>query len=120
MDINTYSELALRTLNDMGETGLNLAHMALGITGEAGETADIVKKHFAYGKPLDTVHLAEEVGDIVFYLNGLLSMINVKWEDILEANIKKLEARYPDLRFDPERANNRDLDAEAKAISEVL
>lgn len=117
MNLEQYSHLAIRTLNDLGSFKENLAHMALGITGEAGEVADIIKKHYAYGKSLDTLHLVEEVGDIMFYLNGLLAELDVEWSEVLEVNIKKLEARYPDLRFNADHAINRDVEAEQKAIA---
>lgn len=116
MNLDLYSLKALRTLNDLGNLKANLAHMALGITGEAGEVADIIKKYYAYGKPLDTIHLVEEVGDIMFYLNGLLAELDVEWAEVLEVNIKKLEARYPDLKFNAAHAINRDVEAEAYAM----
>lgn len=116
MNLEQYSPLAIRTLNDLESSEANLAHMALGITGEAGEVADIIKKHYAYGKSLDTLHLVEEVGDIMFYLNGLLAEIDVEWDEVLEVNIKKLEARYPDLKFNADHAINRDVDAECEAM----
>lgn len=116
MNLDLYSLLAIRTLNDLESSEANLAHMALGITGEAGEVADIIKKHYAYGKPLDTLHLIEEVGDIMFYLNGLLVEVGADWNEVLEVNIKKLEARYPDLKFNADHAINRDVDAECEAM----
>jgi len=118
MNLEQYSTLAIRTLNDLESSEANLAHMALGITGEAGEVADIIKKHYAYGKSLDTLHLVEEVGDIMFYLNGLLDLLGSSWDEVLEVNIKKLEARYPDLKFNADHAINRDVEAEADAMRE--
>lgn len=116
MNLDLYSLKAIRTLNDLGSFKNNLVHMALGITGEAGEVADVIKKHYAYGKTLDVQHLVEEVGDIMFYLNGLLAEVDVEWSEVLELNIKKLEARYPDLRFNADHAINRDVNAEQKAM----
>jgi NTP pyrophosphatase (non-canonical NTP hydrolase) len=116
MNLEQYSHLAIRTLNDLESSEANLAHMALGITGEAGEVADIIKKHYAYGKSLDTLHLVEEVGDIMFYLNGLLAELDVEWSEVLEVNIKKLEARYPDLKFNADHAINRDVEAEKEVM----
>ena len=116
MTIDDYNVLAIRTLNDLGSFKNNLVHMALGITGEAGEVADVIKKHYAYGKTLDVQHLVEEVGDIMFYLNGLLAEVDVEWSEVLDLNIKKLEARYPDLRFNADHAINRDVNAEQKAM----
>lgn len=116
MNLDQYSLLAIRTLNDLESSEANLAHMALGITGEAGEVADIIKKHYAYGKSLDTLHLVEEIGDIMFYLNGLLAELDVEWSEVLGVNIKKLEVRYPDLKFNADHAINRDVDAECEAM----
>ena len=116
MTLDEYGPLALRTLNDLDDVKANQAHMALGITCEAGEVADVIKKHYAYGKTLDVQHLVEEVGDIMFYLNGLLAEVDVEWSEVLELNIKKLEARYPDLRFNADHAINRDVNAEQKAM----
>lgn len=116
MTLDEYGPLALRTLNDLDDGKANLAHMALGITGEAGEVADVIKKHYAYGKPLDAQHLIEEVGDIMFYMNGLLDELGIEWGEVLARNIAKLEARYPDLRFNANHAINRDVNAEQKAM----
>ena len=117
MDAEQYSKLALRTVNDLGDTKLNLCHMAMGIAGEAGEIVDIVKKSVAYGKPLEVWHLQEEIGDVMFYLNGLLALLDTTWEEVFDLNIKKLEARYPDLRFDADKAINRDVEAEKVAMA---
>ena len=48
-------------------------------------------------------------GRVPFYEPGL--------DEVLERNIKKLEARYPGLRFDADRANNRDTAAEQEAMA---
>lgn len=112
MNIETYSKLAIRTANDK-----NLAtNAAFGIGGEAGEILDLLKKVYFHDKPLDDLKLKAEIGDLLWYINALIHAFGFDWEEILEMNIKKLETRYPDLRFDPERANNRDLDAEEQAM----
>lgn len=116
MDIQKYSDYQSRLINDLGNLHLNLAHMAMGIAGESGEIVDICKKNIAYGKRLDVDHLAEEVGDVIFYISGLLRLINVSWDEVLAMNINKLEARYPDAKFNADHAINRDKEAEAKAM----
>lgn len=115
MDINTYSQLAFRTARrdkDMIENAV------LGIGGESGEILDLIKKVRHHDKPLDDQKLKEEIGDLVWYINELILVQGYTWAEILEMNIKKLEARYPDLRFDVDRANNRDVEAEAKAMQQ--
>lgn len=69
--LEEYRLLAARTLPDLGSLSDNLLHMEAGIAGELlGETVDILKKTFAYKKPLDKVHLGEELADTVWYCAG--------------------------------------------------
>lgn len=119
MDINTYSKLAIRTANDLGHT-MDLVHGALLITSEAGEVADAIKKHVAYGRELDVTHLAEELGDSCWAINLLITKLGLTWEQVLAGNIAKLEARYPDLKFSAEHATDRNKEAEIEAIAKVL
>lgn len=116
MNTQEYSKLALRTANDLGGRLDNIMHAAMGIAGEAGEVIDITKKVYAYGKPLLENDLVEEAGDLVWYLNLLFACLGVTWEEVFDLNIKKLEARYPDLRFNADHAINRDVNAEQKAM----
>ena len=116
MDIQKYGEYQVRIITDLGDHQKNLMHMAAGISGEAGEVLDIVKKNFAYGKPLDHAHLIEELGDIVFYINGLMWMLDTSWDEVLTTNIRKLEARYPSGTFNADHAIHRDTAAEKAAM----
>ena len=120
MNIEEYSTKALRTINCLGSYEANLAHMAMGISGEAGEVTDIIKKTFAYKKPMDVMHLMEEIGDTLFYINGLLNLTGVTWEAVLKSNIAKLEARYPGCTFNSDKALNRDKDSENAAMGKVI
>ena len=70
--LEEYRLLAARTLPDLGSLSNNLLHMEAGIAGEfLGEAVDILKKTFAYKKPLDKVHLGEELADTVWYCAGV-------------------------------------------------
>jgi NTP pyrophosphatase (non-canonical NTP hydrolase) len=69
-------------------------HMAIGVSGEAGELLDTIKKFAIYQKPLDFTNLIEELGDIEFYLQGIRQAFCIQREDVLQANIEKLRKRY--------------------------
>lgn len=73
----------------------SMLHAAVGISSEAGELLDAVKKVWVYNKPLDTDNLIEELGDLEFYMQALRFQLGVSREQILQANITKLEKRYP-------------------------
>jgi NTP pyrophosphatase (non-canonical NTP hydrolase) len=76
----------------------NSLHMAFGMSGEAGEALDAVKKYIFYNKPLDRANVVEELGDLEFYMEGLRAELGITREECLEANIHKLltsdKARY--------------------------
>lgn len=83
-------------LNEMAPDQMHLLHMAVGVSGEAGELLDAIKKMAVYQKQLDRENVLEEVGDILFYLEGICSLLGFTREDAIKANIKKLEKRYKD------------------------
>ena len=74
---------------------VDLIHAVMGISGEAGELLDQIKKHTIYQKPLDMKNVIEELGDIEFYLEQLRQALGITREITLFANMEKLKKRYP-------------------------
>ena len=66
---------------------------ALGLVGEAGEVAEIWKKHLLHGDPLDEEALRLEMGDVLWYFTLMCIDAGFTFEEIMEANMKKLKAR---------------------------
>ena len=83
-----------------------LVNGLMGLNGEAGEAIDILKKHLFQGHPLDSEHLAKELGDVAWYLAVSADALGYSLEEILQMNVDKLRARYPD-GFEAERSVNR-------------
>lgn len=106
MTANEYQELAMRTLNQQLPIDQVLVDGVLGLNGEAGECADIVKKHLFQGHLLDKEHLAKELGDTAWYLAVTAHAIGYDLDKIFQMNIDKLTARYPD-GFCELRSRNR-------------
>jgi NTP pyrophosphatase (non-canonical NTP hydrolase) len=71
-------------------------HMATGVSGEAGELLDAVKKWAIYQKKLDVANVVEELGDLEFYMEGLRHSLGISREYVLNENTKKLRTRYGD------------------------
>jgi len=80
--------------NEISTLDLDLIHMIMGISGEAGELLDAVKKSVIYRKCLDRENVMEELGDIEFYLEGLRQSLGITREETIEHNISKLSERY--------------------------
>jgi len=89
-------------------------HAAIGLATEAGEVMEAMVEDIG-GGDLDTVNLGEEIGDINWYTAIALDETGLKLEDILERNIAKLKARFPE-KFTEHHAANRDLDAERRIL----
>jgi NTP pyrophosphatase (non-canonical NTP hydrolase) len=69
----------------------------LGVAGEAGEVADLIKKILHHDVPLDAVRdkLIKEMGDVYWYLEYLAAALDIDTEAVLRANVEKLRLRHP-------------------------
>lgn len=97
LNFDTYQEKALKTAL-YPDQGHNIAYPALGLTGEAGEVAERVKKVFRdfKGEVTDEqrVEIATELGDVLWYVAALSKELGIKMSRIAEYNISKLKDRY--------------------------
>lgn len=122
MEWSEYQQLASRTesiITNASEVVDNRVvrdlHGVIGLTTEVGELADSYKRMIFYGKRLDTINVEEEIGDILWYLALLCNSTGISLSKVMDRNIAKLKARYPD-KFDSDKAINRDLDEERRVL----
>lgn len=95
MEANRYQELAARTINkDLDETQMML-HAAHGMVGEIGEIHSIYQKIYQ-GHGYDEAHLMKEVGDLLWFIAEYCTAYGWKLGDVMQLNIDKLKARFPD------------------------
>ena len=106
-DSNEYQQTCLKTESGMSKRYPRIFNGLMGLNGEAGECIDILKKHAFQGHDLDKEKLAEELGDVAWYLAVSADAIGYKLSDIFMLNTAKLQKRYPD-GFEAERSINRD------------
>jgi NTP pyrophosphatase (non-canonical NTP hydrolase) len=100
MDANEYQRLAGRTLIDgpdaqYTDDEIMLVWNALGLTGEAGEVADTIKKAVFHRHPLDRAALIKELGDVLWYVAALCTKLDVPLSEVMALNVEKLRQRYP-------------------------
>ncbi len=86
----------------------DMLHSAVGVSGEAGELLDHMKKAVWQDHKLDFDYIALELGDILFYLTFMCNCVGTDINEVRKLNIEKLTKRYPDGVFDKERSINRD------------
>lgn len=96
MTLGDYQRAAARTSAAPWPERERLLVQTLGLCGEAGEVADLVKKEAWHGRPLTNDVLANELGDVLWYLADLATARGLSLDAIAETNLAKLRARYPD------------------------
>lgn len=102
----SYETAAMRSINTRNSAKDNLINAALGLTGEAGEVADLVKKYIYHGHDLDIDKLVKELGDVLWYIAQACRSINVPMDTVAIKNIEKLLDRYP-VAFSADQSRNR-------------
>ena len=107
MNFNEYQELSCRTAPKEEYWRYEFANYGLGIAGEAGEVADLIKKALYHGHDIPVKDLKKELGDVLWYLTQIARVNNLSLEDIAIENIEKLKKRYPD-GFSQEASINRE------------
>ena len=83
---------------------------ALGISAEAGEFTEVVKKIILQGKPYNeenVFHMKRELGDICWYIAQACMALDTTFDEIIEMNVRKLEASYPVGELDVHKSENR-------------
>jgi NTP pyrophosphatase (non-canonical NTP hydrolase) len=83
---------------------------AVGMSAEAGEFTEIIKKIIFQGKPVNEenlFHLKRELGDIMWYVAQACIGLDTSLDEIMEMNVEKLVARYPGGNFDVHYSENR-------------
>lgn len=92
MKIELYQKKSSRTMKIDDST---VQHCCLGISGEAGEVIDLIKKSIYYNKTLDRAKVTEELGDLMFYIVNLASALDIRMDTVLRMNVDKLYERFP-------------------------
>lgn len=101
MDFNDYQEAAkkydlFQEVNSLNEVGF--LEKVLGLVGEAGETADKVKKIIrdkgGVVSEEDKILIVKELGDTLWYLAAISRYLEVPFSEVAKMNIEKLESRF--------------------------
>ena len=100
MNASDYQEQAARTQIDqpgfeIPGHEMMLVWNALGLAGEAGEVAELVKKGVFHRHSIDRARLEKELGDVLWYASALSTSLGLDLGEIMQGNIEKLKVRYP-------------------------
>lgn len=83
-----------------------IAVASMGIAGETGELIDALKKWVAHGHELNLSHVEKELGDILWYVAEIATVLELRLVEVADGNIEKLNKRYGD-SFSEEKSRTR-------------
>lgn len=107
MNADAYQKEAMSLLNPALTEKDVLMNALMGLCGESGEAIDLMKKHLYQGHALDRDKLIKELGDVAWYLAEAATGLGVSLSEIMQGNLDKLHARYPE-GFSTERSQHRE------------
>ena len=101
MEIKEYQEKAARTLLNKSDKLLSLEETKIiwcsqGLAGETGEVVDNLKKAIFHQHGINKEELKKELGDVLWYIAGLCTLLDFTLEEVMQLNINKLLKRYPE------------------------
>ena len=103
-------EYRIQELRGEGFETHRLLTAAVGMSAEAGEFTEVVKKIIFQGKPVNEenmFHLKRELGDIMWYWINSCRALGLDPNEVVAENVNKLKARYPGGEFDVHYSENR-------------
>ena len=102
---NKYQQLAARTIRANATQNEKTYHALHGMVGEIGELHSIYQKKYQ-GHAMQEEHLKKELGDLLWFVAEYCTANGWNLEDIMQMNIDKLKARYPE-GFNEEQSLHR-------------
>lgn len=106
MTLKEYLDNVNRTRNKDLKFEESLCMISMGLSGEAGELTDLIKKIVFHYHAMDLDKIKKEMGDVLWYWSALCIVLNLDPEEILNLNVAKLKSRYP-AGFSAENSINR-------------
>jgi len=94
MNLNEYQQQAAGTAVYQDQKTVDgLTYAILALCGEAGELANKLKKHLRAGTPVDADVLADELGDVLWYVSAVAKELGRTLDSVADQNLRKLAAR---------------------------
>lgn len=102
---NEYQKLAARTIRNDIPNFYKEYHALHGMSGEVGELHSLYQKSYQ-GHDFEPEHAMKELGDLLWFIAEYCTAMGWTLEEVMELNIEKLLARYPE-GFDVDHSLHR-------------
>lgn len=107
MTISDYQTLAYTAVQPHKDNREEILHWTIGLTEEAGEVASLVKHKYFHNEEIEESEIAEELGDVLWYLSAMCTALGIDFSSVAQLNIEKLSRRFKDGVYKDENVFDR-------------
>lgn len=94
MTINDYQKRTYIAIQPHSDVKDEILNWSIGLSEECGEVMNHIK-HFCWGgEQINNVEIAKELGDVLWYLSALCTVLNLDLDTVATLNMRKLEHRF--------------------------
>lgn len=94
MKISEYQKRTYIAIQPHTDTKDEILNWSIGLSEECGEVMNHIKHHCWGNEPIDPVEISKEIGDVMWYLSALCTVLHLDLETVAELNMRKLEHRF--------------------------
>lgn len=94
MTINEYQKRAYIAIQPHTDKKDEILNWAVGLSEECGEVMNHIKHHCWGHEDLNLVEISKEIGDVLWYLSALCTVLDLDFETVATLNMRKLEHRF--------------------------
>lgn len=121
MTVESYQQEAYTAVQIHDNEREEILHWTIGLTEEAGEVASLIKHRYFHKEEISNHKIAEELGDVLWYVAAMCTVLQIPLEDVAMLNVAKLQERFPDKQYTDTRVQHRhDNDEVVEAIAKTL
>lgn len=118
MTIREYQKRAYIAIQPHENNKDELLNWAVGLSEECGEVMSHIK-HFCWGhEELNLVEISKEMGDVLWYLSALSTILGIDFETVATLNMRKLEHRFGGVFTDEKSKDRHNQEAKFKDTEE--
>ena len=105
LTFDEYQDVASKSIDNRLTNDEKLNHALFGLSAEVGEVTSLFQKYLQ-GHSIDLEHLKIEIGDVLWMVAELCTVLEFRMSETAMGNNKKTTSRYPN-GFESERSLNR-------------
>ena len=118
MKIEEYQKRAYIAIQPHTDKKDEILNWAVGLSEECGEVMNHIKHHCWGHEDLNLIEISKEIGDVLWYLSALCTVLGLDFETVATLNMRKLEHRFGGVFSDEKSKDRHNLEQKFKDTEE--